>query len=335
MIRVSGRRSLALAEQKRQYRKHSASLAKRDSKDKIDAETAAIDLGPYQRKTGCVRGVLDCYKRLDLLKGRSELEGRRNLSIVTLQKLVSETVSVPALFAVALLLLRAVIMTTLELMQPANDVPYRRLWWRDGSAWIVYTFAIVPIAFGLNNLMGIRAVVFPAAVLALPLALRFLLFTVLVDLGYYWVHRLMHTRHVWRVHKWHHTPTHVYWLSGVRASLLQQTLADVPFVCCGALLDIAPWWMVTFMVTKAALLNDWMHLNVPWGNPWLEWIVVTPRYHRIHHSDDPAHYRSNLATLLPIWDRLFGTYVNPGSVSQQLTFGINERVSAGRLALGV
>jgi sterol desaturase/sphingolipid hydroxylase (fatty acid hydroxylase superfamily) len=257
------------------------------------------------------------------------------LSIDTLQSLLSNIVAVPILFTVVLLLLRAIIMTAAELVQPANVVPYRNLWWRDGMAWIAYTFAIVPIAFGLNKLIGVEALRLPGALVALPLALRLAMFTVLVDLGYYWVHRFMHTRHVWRVHKWHHSPTHIYWLSGVRASLLQQTLADVPFVALGALLSMAPWWLAMFMVIKGALVNDWMHLNVPWGGRWLEWFIVTPRYHRIHHSDDPTHYRCNLATLLPVWDRLFGTYVDPGHISRKLVFGINEDVSAARLSIGV
>ncbi len=61
----------------------------------------------------------------------------------------------------------------------------------------------------------------------------------------------------------------------------------------------------------------------------------TPRYHHIHHSDNPAHYKANLAALFTIWDRLFGTYVNPDDVKEPLSFGIGENVPLVRLAIGV
>ena len=44
---------------------------------------------------------------------------------------------------------------------------------------------------------------------------------------------------------------------------------------------------------------------------------------------------ANLAALFTVWDRLFGTYVNPDNVKEPLSFGIGEEVPAGRLVLGV
>ncbi|MCV5341983.1 sterol desaturase family protein, partial [Escherichia coli] len=35
--------------------------------------------------------------------------------------------------------------------------------------------------------------------------------------------------------------------------------------------------------------------------------VVTAPHHRLHHAVDPGLHGRNLATLLPVWDRLFGT----------------------------
>jgi sterol desaturase/sphingolipid hydroxylase (fatty acid hydroxylase superfamily) len=121
------------------------------------------------------------------------------------------------------------------------------------------------------------------------------------DFGHYWVHRLLHTRHLWRAHKWHHYPTYMYWLAGVRGSVVQTTLVNIPYLAAGVFLAIAPWWMFWAIILKNTAQNDVMHLNVWWGNGWLEWFIVTPRYHHVHHSDNPEHYRSNLAPLFPIW----------------------------------
>jgi len=62
---------------------------------------------------------------------------------------------------------------------------------------------------------------------------------------------------------------------------------------------------------------------------------VTPRYHQIHHSSDPQHYRANLGSLLTIWDKIFGTYFDPNTVKEKLRFGIGEKITPVRLVLGI
>ena len=52
-----------------------------------------------------------------------------------------------------------------------------------------------------------------------------------------------------------------------------------------------------------------------------------PRYHQIHHSSDPLHYRSNRGSLLTVWDRMFGTYFDRNAAKEKLSSGISERVS--------
>ena len=240
----------------------------------------------------------------------------------------------PNLYVAVLLIARVIILTGLETLHPAHRVLYRRVWWRDGIAFVAFTLAIVPAALMIDNYFAIRPVV-PDGIIKQPLVIRFLLYLIIADFGHYWIHRLMHTKHLWRIHKWHHVPTYMYWLAGARGSLLQQVIVNLPYIFAGVLLNIAPWWMVMVILTKNTLQNDWMHLNVPWGWNWLEWIIVTPRYHHIHHSDKPEHYRANLAALFPIWDRLFGTYVNPQDVPRNISFGIGEHVGVVRLAIGV
>jgi sterol desaturase/sphingolipid hydroxylase (fatty acid hydroxylase superfamily) len=162
-----------------------------------------------------------------------------------------------------------------------------------------------------------------------------LCYLVVADLGHYWIHRLMHHEYLWRIHKWHHAPDYMYWLMGVRATLPQQVLVNLPYIVAYSFLGLSPWWMVLAVGAGHVLQNDWMHLNVTWRSSWLEWLIVTPRYHHVHHSDQPEHYRANLAALFTAWDRVFGTYVNPGELRNELSFGIGERVPPVRLFLGV
>lgn len=169
----------------------------------------------------------------------------------------------------------------------------------------------------------------------LPLIGKVCLFYLLSDFGSYWMHRLMHTRYVWRIHKWHHSPTYMYWLAGIRATFPQQVLFNIPVAIVWPLLNLAPSWLYLAVLAETFLRNDWTHMNVTWRSNWLEWVFITPRYHYIHHSDNPRHYNANLGSLLTIWDRLFGTYVNPEEINKEISLGTGERDSPIRLALGI
>jgi sterol desaturase/sphingolipid hydroxylase (fatty acid hydroxylase superfamily) len=233
-----------------------------------------------------------------------------------------------------LLLGRAVLFVTLESMRPARVIAHRHVVINDLIAFATYAFIVFPVAAKLSGFFPGHHP-FPAEVGELSLPIKIALYLILADFGHYWIHRLMHTKYVWRIHKWHHSPTYMYWLSGVRATVPQQFLVNIPYVLALPLLDISPWWMGLVLVVVNAVQNDWMHMNVTWRSSWLEWIFVTPRYHHIHHSADPKHYLGNMANLFSVWDRLFGTYLNPDAVRAELTFGIRTKENPIRLISGI
>ncbi|MGB8538130.1 MAG: sterol desaturase family protein [Acidobacteriaceae bacterium] len=240
----------------------------------------------------------------------------------------------PAVFFALLFLSRAIFFTTVETIRPARRIDYRSVILNDLVACALYIFVVIPAAGYLSRIVpGYHP--FPARVSHLPLALRVALYFILADFGHYWVHRLHHTQHFWQMHKWHHSPTYMYWLGGVRATIPQQFMVNVPYIIAYPFVDIAPWWMGLAIAMQSAIQNDWMHMNVTWRSKWLEWVFVTPRYHHIHHSDNPQHYDKNLANMLTVWDRLFGTYFDPDDVDMKLSFGIREKENPVRLMLGL
>ena len=229
---------------------------------------------------------------------------------------------------------RLVVITGIEWIRPARQVNYRKVLGRDILLISIYWFGMVPISEYIDRLIAVRPNL-PVVILQLPLPVRVLCYFVIADLGHYWIHRLMHHRYVWRIHKWHHAPKYMYWLAGVRGTVPQQVIVNLPYIFAWSFLGLTPWWMELAIGAFNGLQNDWMHVNVTWRSNWLEWFVVTPRYHHIHHSDKPEHYMANLAALFTIWDRLFGTYVNPDEVKEPLSFGIGEEVPLARLVVGV
>jgi sterol desaturase/sphingolipid hydroxylase (fatty acid hydroxylase superfamily) len=244
-------------------------------------------------------------------------------------------VNSPVLFFGSFFLFRALVWTVFENLWRARTVPYKQVIAKDFGAELFHVFIVIPIVIFLYDQVFVtysELQIFRN----IPLAVRLVLFALLADLGYYWMHRLMHQEVLWRTHKWHHSPTYMYWLAGCRATIPQQFLVGFPNVLAAPILAPAPWWIYTAVVIVDYLAVDWMHLNLRWGARWVEWIFVTPRYHNIHHSSNPIHYNSNFGSYFTIWDRLFGTYVDPDTADlEAITFGIGEKPDPVRLIAGV
>ncbi|HEY4180572.1 MAG TPA: sterol desaturase family protein [Kofleriaceae bacterium] len=224
--------------------------------------------------------------------------------------------------------------TVAELLRPARPMPYRAVILRDIAAFALYIGAFYPLAGRLSALfVKYRPLQVFKRFWHTPIALRIIVFYLVADFGSYWLHRLMHTRAVWRIHKWHHAPTYMYWFAGTRATIAQQFLFNLPVIFSLAIVGPAPQWFGLLLSVELIIRNDWMHMNVAWRSNWIEWIFVTPRYHAIHHSADPAH-RGNYGSLFSIWDRIFGTRIDPDTVTPT-EFGIGEPTHPARLFIGI
>jgi len=224
--------------------------------------------------------------------------------------------------------------TALELLRPARPLSYRTALRADLPALAIYGLLFLPVSMYLSRAFARPELFVFHGLLELPLVVRLILYYVLADLGLYGVHRLMHSRYFWRVHRWHHSPPYMYWLAGIRATVPNQLLFNLPFALCAPLLHGAPGWLFMLIFAEGFFQNNWMHMNVTWRSRWLEWVLVTPRYHHVHHSRDPHHHTANLGSRLTVWDRLFSTYVDPETTGA-ISFGIQDRTSPTRLALGL
>jgi sterol desaturase/sphingolipid hydroxylase (fatty acid hydroxylase superfamily) len=87
-------------------------------------------------------------------------------------------------------------------------------------------------------------------------------FLLVLDGLAYWMHRLWHTPWVWPINRWHHAPTELYWLAGIRASFPQVVLASVPYLLAFPLLKPVPSLFFSIYSYLMILTNNWMHMNV-------------------------------------------------------------------------
>src|SRR5262249_41844179 len=147
-------------------------------------------------------------------------------------------------------------------VKPARPLGYRAVLKNDVIALALYSFVFLPVAVSISGALIKPDYFFLRGLLELPLAVRVVLYYVLADLGLYAVHRLMHTRYLWRIHRWHHSPPYIYWLAGIRASVPNQVLFNLPFAFCAPLLQHAPPWVFMLIFAEGFFRNNWMHTNV-------------------------------------------------------------------------
>jgi len=128
------------------------------------------------------------------------------------------------------------------------------------------------------------------------------------DFCFYWLHRADHrVRWLWATHAVHHSSNaynfsaayRLGWTSGLSGG----ALFFAPLVFVGF-----PLQAVLGAVALNLLYQFWLHTElVPRLGP-LEWILNTPRHHRLHHASNPEYIDRNFGGVLIVFDRLFGTF---------------------------
>ncbi len=131
---------------------------------------------------------------------------------------------------------------------------------------------------------------------------------VLVDLAYYWMHRLSHEVNIlWAGHVVHHSSEEYNLTVALRQSSLHGLLSWVFYVPL-ALLGLP---FVLFATTYALNLiyQFWIHTReVGTLGSAAEAVLNTPSHHRVHHGVNPQYQDRNYAGVFITWDRLFGTF---------------------------
>ena len=137
-----------------------------------------------------------------------------------------------------------------------------------------------------------------------------LAFLVLDAWTYFW-HRANHRfRFLWRFHRVHHSDTEMDVTSSARFHAGEIGMAAICRLPVVVGFGIAP---VVLLIHETVLLavSQFHHSNISLGrfDRLLRWVLVTPAMHRVHHSQRVAETNSNYASILSVWDRLFGSHV--------------------------
>lgn len=144
----------------------------------------------------------------------------------------------------------------------------------------------------------------------------FVVYLVVFDFANYLLHRGQHQFDWWwSLHAVHHSQRQMTMWTDNRNHLLDSVIVDLLFVQIGHAIGVAPGQFVA-VVAMSQLIENLSHANLRLGFGWLgERLLVSPHYHRIHHSLGIGHESHgkgtlgghNFSVLLPVWDVLFGT----------------------------
>jgi sterol desaturase/sphingolipid hydroxylase (fatty acid hydroxylase superfamily) len=163
--------------------------------------------------------------------------------------------------------------------------------------------------------------------LTLPMWLSCILAVLMLDLGTYAVHRLFHTRLLWRYHKVHHCDLDVDCGTAIRHHPIESVLVLGIELIIIASIGATPL-AVLIAVTLAAVAAVFNHGNlaIPESiDRLVRRLLVTPDMHRIHHSAIVHESNSNFSNLFPWWDHLFSTYrYEPQLGHESMTLGLEE-----------
>jgi sterol desaturase/sphingolipid hydroxylase (fatty acid hydroxylase superfamily) len=153
----------------------------------------------------------------------------------------------------------------------------------------------------------------------LPPAVQWIVAFLAVDLAAYFAHRAAHTnRFLWRFHRIHHSDAALGALTAFRCHAVEVAWRLFARVLPLHLLRVDPWSMPVGLFVLPLCIEVIAHANVDWT---LWRLLVSPAYHRVHHSADEGQSRHNFAMLLPIWDVLFRTSAAPARPS---AFGLAQ-----------
>ena len=147
-----------------------------------------------------------------------------------------------------------------------------------------------------------------------------------LDFAGYWVHRLAHTYNFfWNNHIVHHSSEEYNLACALRQSI-SVYFRIYAFLLIPAALFGVPANVIAVVAPLHLFAQFWYHTRLIDKMGILEYVIVTPSHHRVHHAINPEYLDKNFAQIFIFWDRLFGTFQEE-KASIPPVYGITRPVS--------
>lgn len=138
--------------------------------------------------------------------------------------------------------------------------------------------------------------------------LVYVLSFILIDFAGYLHHYLSHrVNYFWNEHVIHHSSEEFNLACALRQTISNFFSISAFLLIPAALLGLPPKVIAT-IAPLHLFLQFWYHTRHIPKLGWLEYLIVTPSQHRVHHAINPIYLDKNMGQVFPWWDRLFGTF---------------------------
>ncbi|MDT7831317.1 sterol desaturase family protein [Flavobacteriaceae bacterium S356] len=199
--------------------------------------------------------------------------------------------------------------------------------WRLGEMWASFSVFIVAQITEKFSVIGFTAAFyFLSKYIPWQVPINIwttILCILLIDLLYYWEHRIEHqVRALWSYHSIHHSSPIYNYTTALRVSFIDSFITWV-FYLPAILIGFHPYVVllaVLFMLTY----QFWLHTEIIGKLGWYEKVFMTPSQHRVHHGSDDIYLDKNYGAVLSIWDRMFGTYQEE---LHRPTYGLTKQIN--------
>ncbi len=129
-----------------------------------------------------------------------------------------------------------------------------------------------------------------------------------IDFAGYWNHRLSHHVNLfWNSHVIHHSSEEFNLACALRQSISNLIGYTAILLLPAAMLGV-PYQVIAVLAPLHLFGQFWYHTQHIRKLGWLEYILVTPSQHRVHHAINNEYIDKNLGQIFSVWDRLFGTF---------------------------
>lgn len=130
---------------------------------------------------------------------------------------------------------------------------------------------------------------------------------VVMDVANYWVHRWSHENgFLWSMHLIHHSSEQFNLPVALRQNAFKwigyQPLLMFPIALAGVPVEV-----VAVVAPVHYFMQYWYHTQHIGKLGWLEYVIVTPSQHRVHHAINDVYIDKNYSAIF-CWDRPFGSF---------------------------
>ncbi len=142
------------------------------------------------------------------------------------------------------------------------------------------------------------------------------------DFCYYWFHRMSHEISIlWAAHAVHHQSEDYNLTTALRQTstgFLFGWIFYLPLFVVGFPLEV-----LVAVYAVNLIYQFWVHTQTVRRLGVLDYILVTPSNHRVHHAQNERYIDRNYGGIFILWDRLFGTFEDERD-DEPVVFGVRK-----------